>query len=466
MTEQQRITVDKSLRQLEALNLNELAKKAYKNKDLRTVTVAEFKLAEFIAMFNRAIKQLRAEIDRGSWQIMLHAYNDPEVGNNQLNAILQHMVSYLTGGYSFDHIAPQLLWLVHYQMQFGFWEKSKLRVHSIDELQFQKAQASISLLQAEVERRVAEVDTLKAALEESQNELDEYRTQKQQEFKTLTSNQQQSNELLREIRDFQTTASTSNATIAGILEQQKQLLTDSREKLVEEQEEFTELNTALESARGNAQNHLYELGEKDAEYAEIIRSASEKEQLILSKQQRIEELLGFAADAALGGTFSRRQGELAWPVRVWAAVAIAAAGFALWWVLHIFTQFPSHGDGGFSWSVTLLNVVRTSPAFVLLFFAIAQYTKERNLQEEYAFKAAVATTVTAYSDMIELGAEKTAMLVSTIQGIYTPPALGKEATPLVFSTKHLADATKNVADVASTLKSTVAEAVTAVKPKA
>ena len=463
MTEQQKITVDKSLRQLEALNLNELAKTAYNDKDLRTVTVAEFKLAEFIAMFNRAIKQLRAEIDRGSWQIMLNTYNDPELGNNQIAANLQQMLSYLNGSYTFDNIASQLLWLVHYQMQFGFWEKSKLRVHSVDELQFQKAQEGIGLLQAEVERRVAEVDKLKLALEESQKELEEYRTQKLQEFKTVTINQQQSSELLKEIRDFQTDASTSSATITGILEQQKQLLTDSREKLAEEQEEFAELNTSLEAARGSAQNHLYELGEKDEQFAEIIRNASEKEQLILSKQQRIEELLGFAADGALGGTFSRRQGELAWPVRIWAIVAILAAGFALWWVLHIFTQFPSHGDGGFSWSVTLLNVVRTSPAFVLMFFAIAQYTKERNLQEEYAFKAAVAMTVTAYSDMIEVGAEKTAMLVNTIQGIYTPPVLGKESTPLVFSTKHLADATKNIGDAATSIKTAATDIVSAAK---
>lgn len=464
MTEQQKITVDKSLRQLEALNLTELAKKAYSDKDLRTVTVTEFKLLEFIAMFNRAIKQLRAEIDRGSWQIMLNIYNDPEIGSNQIAVILQQMVSYLNGSYTFDNMAPQLLWLVHYQMQFGFWEKSKLRVHGADELQFQKAQAGIGLLQAEVERRVAEVDALKLALEESQKELDEYRTQKTQEFRTITSNQQQSSELLKEIRDFQTEASTSNATITGVLEQQKQFLMDSRDKLIEEQAEFADLTTALKDARSSAQNHLSELGEKDTQFAEIIQSASEKEQLILSKQQRIEELLGFAADGALGGTFSRRQGELAWPVRIWALVAISSAGFALWWVLHIFTLFPSHGDGGFSWSITLLNVVRTSPAFALLFFAIAQYTKERNLQEEYAFKAAVAMTVTAYSDMIDVGAEKTAMLVSAIQGIYTPPALGKESTPIIFSTKHLADATKNIGDAATSIKTAVTDIVSAVKP--
>lgn len=463
MTEQQKNTVDKSLRQLEAFDLNELAKKVYEDKDLRTISVADFKLAEFIAMFNRAIKQLRAEIDRGSWQIMLYSYADPEQGSNHLNAIIQHMVSHLSGGYTFDNIAPQLLWLVHYQMQSGFWDKSKLRVHSIDELQFQKAQAGIELLQAEVERRVAEVDALKMTLEESQKELEEYRTQKQQEFRTITNNQHQSSELLKEIRDFQTEASTSNATITAVLEQQKLLLSDSREKLAEEQEEFTELNTALEAARGSAQSHLYELGQKDAEYAEIIRSASEKEQFILSKQKRIEELLGFAADAALGGTFSRRQGQLAWPVGIWAVVAILAAGFTLWWVLHIFTTFASHGDGGFSWSVTLLNIVRTSPAFVLLFFAISQYTKERNLQEEYAFKAAVATTVTAYSDMIEVGVEKTAMLVSTIQGIYTPPVLGKESTPLIFSTKHLADASKSIGDAATSIKTAATDIVTAAK---
>lgn len=463
MTSQQKITVEKSLKQLESLNLNELAKKAYGGKDLRNVVIGEFKLPEFIAMFNRAIKQLRAELDRGSWQLMFHTYNDPELGQAALNQQLQHMLSYLAGNYTFDNILEQLLWLVHYQMQGGFWEKSKLRVHAVDELQVQKIQDAVTLLQAEVERRVNEVDTLKQALQQSQQELNEYQTQKQQEFKTITSNQQQSSELLKEIRDFQTEASTSNATIAGIVEQQKLLIADSKEKLAEDHQEYNAIVKLLEGLSGSAKDQLYELGEKDERFAEIIQSATEKEALILSNQQRIDELLGFAADSALGGTFSRRQKELVWPVRIWAAVAISAAGFALWWVLHIFTQFPSHGDGGFSWSVTLLNVVRTSPAFALLFFAIAQYTKERNLQEEYAFKAAVSMTVTAYSDMIDAEAEKTAMLVSAIQGIYNPPSLGKESTPMIFNTKHLADASKSIADTATALKTTATDLVSAAK---
>ncbi|WP_133271087.1 hypothetical protein [Hymenobacter radiodurans] len=357
----------------------------------------------------------------------------------------------------------QLLWLVHYQMQGGFWEKSKLRVHSVEELQLQKAQDAIALLSAEVERRVTEVDTLREELEQTQLKLSDYHVHKQQEFKTLTGNQQQSSELLKEIRGFQTEASTTNATIAGIMEQQKLLLTDSKEKLAEDHEQYTTIVKSLESIRGSAKDQLYELGEKDERFAEILQGATEKEALILSKQQRIDELLGFAADSALGGTFSRRQKELVWPVRIWATVAIAGAVFALWWVLHIFTQFPSHGDGGFSWSVTLLNVVRTSPAFALLFFAIAQYTKERNLQEEYAFKAAVSMTVTAYSDMIHVEAEKTAMLVSAIQSIYTPPSLGKDTSPMNSSTKHLAAATKNVVDTATALKTTATDLVSAAK---
>ena len=466
MNSQQQIIVEKSLKQLESLNLNEVAKKLYSGQDLRSLAVGDQRLPEFIATFNRVVKQLRAEMDRGNWQLLPYTFNDADMGSGNLAQFLQHMVTYLSGSYTFDQASSQLQWLVHYQMQFGFWDKSKLRVHSVDELELQKALDSVELLKAEVERRVVEVDAIKLALEESQNELDEYRKQKTQEFKTITNNQLQSTDLLKEIRDFQTEASTSNATITGVLEQQKLHLTDSREKLAEKQDEFAELTTALEAAQSSAHNHVTELGEKDAQFAEIIRNASEKEQLILSKQQRIDELLGFAADGALGGTFSRRQGELTWPVRIWALVAISSAVFALWWVLHIFTLFPSHGDGGFSWSVTLLNVVRTSPSFALLFFAIAQYTKERNLQEEYAFKAAVAMTVTAYSDMIDMGAERTAMLVSAIQGIYTPPVLGKESTPMTFSTKHLADATKNVADTASTLKTAVMETLSAAKPSA
>ncbi len=93
-------------------------------------------------------------------------------------------------------------------------------------------------------------------------------------------------------------------------------------------------------------------------------------------------------------------------------------------------------------------------------FVFKQYTKERNLQEEYAFKAAVANTVKAYSDLLqnedsEQNISKQNMLKKAIEQLHIPPKLYHESSGKIFSfsTKYLSETIKNLNETIKTFTS-------------
>jgi hypothetical protein len=127
------------------------------------------------------------------------------------------------------------------------------------------------------------------------------------------------------------------------------------------------------------------------------------------------------------------------------------------WVIIVFTSLRvSLGNEYLNLAV---NILKTTPAFILLGFVFSQYTKERNLQEEYAFKASVAMTLTAYSNMLEnvdLPENKSRqdMLTSSIELLYKQPKIHseKQNNLLSLNAKNLNEAVKKFTDLIKEVK--------------
>jgi len=97
-------------------------------------------------------------------------------------------------------------------------------------------------------------------------------------------------------------------------------------------------------------------------------------------------------------------------------------------IITIFTNaFGYLGDVPDEISIIRLitNSIKTLPFFFLLFYSIAQYNKERNFQEEYAFKSAVALTIKAYSDIVKKEELKDELIVNSVSGVYKSPTIVK-----------------------------------------
>lgn len=78
-------------------------------------------------------------------------------------------------------------------------------------------------------------------------------------------------------------------------------------------------------------------------------------------------------------------------------------------------------QNGDSWSLILLRSVVLVPLYLGFGFAFSQYRKERDLEEEYAHKAAVATTLPNYGDLAKDDSVKDQIVSGASNVIFTSP---------------------------------------------
>ena len=128
----------------------------------------------------------------------------------------------------------------------------------------------------------------------------------------------------------------------------------------------------------------------------------------------------------------------------WSVPVMAIATIA--W---IFFLFGNGNVSGMSIEVFAINSLKTIPALFLLLFSISQYTKERNFQEEYAFKSAVALTVNAYADQLNEVTNKDKLIMDSVNEIYKTPIdqpkyKEKDSKAAIETAKGLADVAKGL----------------------
>lgn len=106
------------------------------------------------------------------------------------------------------------------------------------------------------------------------------------------------------------------------------------------------------------------------------------------------------------------------------------------------------------WMSFVMNMIRTSPAWFLVWWLIGRYTNERKLQEEYAFKAAVAMSMRNHSDLLkddddgkhqEERATRQIMLQRALENIYKNP--NSKEKGLTISSKSINDSLKQLIEI-------------------
>ena len=105
----------------------------------------------------------------------------------------------------------------------------------------------------------------------------------------------------------------------------------------------------------------------------------------------------------------------------------------------------------------LINVAKTTPLIALFWFSLKQYSKERNLAEEYAFREAVSVTLTAYANQVVRGEEESNeridLIRETVEKLYTKPQITNEGIGLFsFKSKDIVDLLKEVKEIVGEFK--------------
>jgi hypothetical protein len=217
----------------------------------------------------------------------------------------------------------------------------------------------------------------------------------------------------------------SNATLTSSTEK-LQSDTEARLKIVLDKtsESTTSFLSAAEAKLEQAQLEL------DARSAETITGNEKKTKLLLEDlntlKEQIKEQIQQATGFALFGAFQSRQNEISkakayWVWAIGILVFVSAAVTA--WIAH---EAQSYSANSFAFWIKLSLTV---PLAFAITFCTVQYSRERRLEEEYAFKSSISVSLNPYRDLIqsilknEPGEQNkyADFVIEAVRNVFTPP---------------------------------------------
>ena len=165
-------------------------------------------------------------------------------------------------------------------------------------------------------------------------------------------------------------------------------------------------------------------------------------------------LMGYIADGTLNHSFNRRKQEVTDSIRWWGFWTILSLLVLIAWIFIVFTYFSAQTSN--EWVNVIINSVKSSPLAFVFGYALAQLSKERLIKEEYAYREAVALTLTAYLEQLdgEENSDKKNLLLQTVEKLYTKPLVDKGVTPspIKIKSKDLMDVITNLSEAIKTIK--------------
>lgn len=436
---------------LKNIDIEQLLLASYPTEtDFSKINISKYSAAEFLFLFNKMVSQLEEELENGLGFLLPFTENYAnDFGAVNLQTDLSHIQSYLNSN-QFAALEPVLDRLIHYQIKNGFWNKSEVKSHPVELEELKKQKILINLNQKALDKNLIDYNGLKSNLEKTISDFNVFVDEKKLELTQITNLLSTANAQLTEINTIVSNATNKDTEIDGILKNIKDKVTTVSESITEYETEFTAIK------KDNSTLKL-ELETAIAKALEDLKKSKEGIEFIESNREEIIRLTGMAADGSLGSKFDQRQEKLEKGLTFWKWAVPVMSLITLIWIVVVFTCLSPHFEN--QWLNILINIIKTSPVFVLLGFVFSQYKKERNLQEEYAFKSAVAMTLTAYSEMLsnadyDDNNSRQQMLLKSIELVYNQPQIHpvKNETLFSFNTKDLKETVSTLTDALKNIK--------------
>lgn len=432
--------------------LNECTEAHYKGVSRDIPMIVGLSINEVLRTINKIFVQFKQALEDSEYYVYPYDYSSIISGSSSIATELNRLVDGIEQKRGLGEFLVSVEWLKDYLFHYNLWNKEKTQINTHE---VEAKQIEIFDLLNKIKNEFHEIESAKGGLIEVSKQLlvekdsiTQYIEVKRQELQTISDTVQfvynQKAEVDAELKNAQ----ASNAIIRAIQENHNEL--------------FEQLKTQIDIQAKDFKLIVDRFKEEETKLGNAIKLNEEKikhfnaiDEFLNAKKEEIIKLTGLAADGSLGYTFNARKGELNKPLIFWRSAIPVMTFLTICWIVAVFTNFFSTNHSiSFEWSAVLVNIVKTIPAFVLLGFTVNQYVKERNLQEEYAFKAAVAMTITAYSDKLDDKKNKESLIMESVKNIYCAPKIQTEKSGSIisFRTKALNETVKNLVDAVKEIK--------------
>ncbi len=419
------------IEQYKAIDLAAIFKEKYPDEpDLTAVQLGQYSGATFISLGNQAMASLETAINAPYWHALpgiVQGHN--EFGQVDINSVLSSFIASLTQRQIPQATQPlsQVIW---YCMATGIWlDEQTVEPPSKKEVKWLSDQ-----LTASSKRIASQLETIKEAtldLTTSKQDLVKFTEEKKNELGEIRRLLDEARKQLDELKAILEKAGSSYTEISSIGENAGKTLNEMSVQL-------GVITKGYEAFKADSDTLRAAINKDKEATASSLTSADELRKTILGHKDEIERYLGMSVDGYLGNKFDGRATQLKgwlywWQLAVPISVVVAVA-----WVVIVFTFLRA--ELGNEWVNLGINLLKTSPAFILMGFVFGQYGKERNLQEEYAFKGAVAMTINVYADLLagkdnETNKSRQQLILNALKQVHTQPKLYNERSGSLISLK-------------------------------
>lgn len=456
MNQEQKQKVVSHLDPFWQLNVEEKLAEAYKDyQDLSSVFIGYYSVEQFNHFSRKMISQLGQALESPLANILPFQYqfqNDFGAGN--LESDLANLNAYI-GTKDFNNAISFLYRLVFYQVQNGFWNKEEDKESKKKTERLNALESKLNLISGQLAQSTADSQKLIEQLgveKEGVQQLILTKTKELEQISSLVPSSRTNNE---EISKLLTTSTATNEALNGLLNQQKVNLEDISKRLEEEKVVYSGFQKDLKEFKELFDTEVSASTKKNIDFDKMLASVLERSKTFDTRIDVLNELIGKEGAVKLFSTFSDRKKELQGPVNSWAWIVFITGIIALCLTIGIFTNFFGLAGGwptSIDWHFLLINSLKALPVMIVLLFTIKQYARERNFQEEYAFRSTIALTIQAYSEIA--GDKKDELIMKAITTIYTLPSTMKEKPFGLFGLKSkvLSDTLKELNETIKNVK--------------
>ena len=413
-------------------------------EDLEKHQYSDRAFTEFSSQLSRMVEQLGVEIDSNSYKHLPITFNSPtEFGNINLSQDLNDLLTAIKAHGNEATVVKILDKLIFYQITFGFWDRSSIHVHDPRAIDIKRRLNELIALEEKFKSQRESIDKDTASVKGLIDQLITGLTQISSNATAINTNKQESDTSLaamkRNLEDSNTAKNQITELQAKITEALNKVSTDINENSTK----FTE----IVNQNNKLQDELMKTVEGALKDKKDIRNTYE---YINSQKEQIEKMVGLATDGAIGYKFDERQKRIFKSLMFWKIAVPFSYVLSALWVVLVFTIFKAKFND--EWLNLTINIIKTTPAWFLVAFCTNQFKKEREYEEEYAFKSAVAMTITSYTSLLsndEANNMKTKDIVlsKVLDNLYASPLKKEVVRKRLLSTRN-----KVVNDVSSKSK--------------
>jgi hypothetical protein len=438
------------IKQINSFNIEKNALINYPDKETwKEEKFDHYSIINLITLTKRAFEQLEKELETEDHLVYPNEWTSEYFGNKYLEHAINEVLESFQANRGFDSFYQTILWIIDYEMYFGIWNKSKYKIHDIKAIDLKNKEVELKAFSDALNVEFQRLANLKTSLEEERQKNQAFSTQKETEIDQKIESFNETYKKIEDIDRFWQNSVELEGKIKTTNESSSNVLTEIQKTFDTRNGEFEDLKKTIISIKDENEILKSNLSDLRIAYEEKLKEINAEKKYIDEKKKEIEVLTGFAADSSLGHSFMQRKVQLTYSTYIWLLGFVLLAAGCGYWLYLSFTELKS--NTGDVWADLFINSLKTIPAFIILGFASKQYAKERNLQEDYAFKQAVAVTINAYADQLqgESIQDRKDLIKNTVEKIYTAPKIEKESTlsHLAIRRKEAREITKKLMDI-------------------